>query len=104
MAIINNLFDSYGRHALARLLGALSPWPPLADSLPGYSIMLGLPWDLRHLLPVNERFVERCDLNNLVDLHVIFDRRHPYEMDDIGSNELSYLRNQGSTASSNQCQ
>lgn len=104
MTVVNNLFDSYGRHALARLLGALAPWSSLAGSLPGYFIMLSVPWDLRHLLSVNLRLVERCDLNNLVDDHVVFDRCHRSEMDDIGPSELSYLGDQGSTVSSNQCQ
>lgn len=104
MVVISNLFHSYGRHALARLIGALAPWSPLADSLPGSDIRLGVPWDLRHLLSVNLRFVERGDLDNLVDLHFIFDHCHRSEMDDIGSSELSYLRDQGSTVSSNQRQ
>lgn len=72
-----------GRNAVSWTAAALSPWPRLDYPEPGYSIMLGVPWDLRHLLPVNLRFIDRCDLDGLVDLHVVFDRRRREGMDEL---------------------
>jgi hypothetical protein len=50
-------------------------WRPLEEPEPGFSIILGVPWDLRHLLPVNLEFVRRTDTTDLRQLHIIFDRR-----------------------------
>ena len=62
------------REAVKALLRPGVSWRPLEDPKPGFSIVLGTPWALRHLLPVNLRFVSRTDLDGLDRLHVVFDR------------------------------
>lgn len=59
------------------LKAALRPfvrWRPLEDSRPGYSLVLGTPWALRHLLVVNLGFVARMNLEGLDRIHIVFDR------------------------------
>lgn len=56
------------------MVGALSPWPRMGEAEPGYSIILGVPWGLRHLLGVNLRFLARTDLTGLSRVFVVFDR------------------------------
>lgn len=63
-----------GRGVLRRAVGALSPWPRMAEPAPGYSIILGVPWGLRHLLGVNLRFVSRTDTAGMDRVLVVFDR------------------------------
>jgi len=65
-----------GREAVKLLLRPLLHWTPLTDPAPGYSIILGVPWHLRELLPVNLMFLARTDLANCHRIHVVFDRRH----------------------------
>jgi len=67
---VRRLAIELGRFLVARCLR----WdgPPITK--PGYSIILGVPWDLRHLLPVNLRFINVNDRTHLVDIHVVFDR------------------------------
>lgn len=65
-----------GREVVRHLLGALVPWRPLHAPEDGFSLILGVPWDLRHLLGVNLRFVERTDVRELRAIHVVFDRAH----------------------------
>lgn len=62
------------RSVARRVVGALTPWPRMRDPQPGYSIILGVPWGLRHLLGVNLRFIARTDLTGLSRLFVVFDR------------------------------
>lgn len=57
------------------LIGGLVRWRPLAEPRPGYSIVLGTPWALRHLLRANLLFVSRLDLAQLDQVYVVFDRR-----------------------------
>ncbi len=64
----------YGREAVKLVLGRMLRWQPLKDPVDGWSIVLGTPWALRHLLEVNLRFVSRCDLTGLEELFVVFDR------------------------------
>ena len=56
------------------LLAPLLRWDRLDDPRPGYSIVLGTPWALRHLLEVNLCFVSRTDLTGLDCVIVVFDR------------------------------
>ncbi len=69
---------SFKRQLARRIIrGILRPmlrWQPLDAPVYGYSIILGVPWGLRHLLPVNLRFVARTDLTDLVKLYIVFDR------------------------------
>ncbi len=63
-----------GREAVKLALGRLLRWQPITDPQDGFTIVLGVPWDLRHLLNVNLRFVQNADLAGLRDLFVVFDR------------------------------
>jgi hypothetical protein len=62
------------RDALKGLLGPWLRWSPLKDPKEGFSIVLGVPWALRHLLPVNLEFVQRTDLGQLHRIYIVFDR------------------------------
>jgi len=62
------------RNVLKILLSPLLHWRPLVDPHEGFSIVLGVPWALRHLLPVNLQFVERTDTTSLHRIHIVFDR------------------------------
>jgi len=62
------------RDVLKLLLSPLVRWSPLRDPKPGFSIVLGSPWALHHLLPVNLEFVAKTDLQHLHRLHIVFDR------------------------------
>jgi hypothetical protein len=62
------------RDALKIILGPWLHWSPMEKPQEGFSIVLGVPWALRHLLPVNLQFVERTDLNQLHRIHIVFDR------------------------------
>jgi hypothetical protein len=62
------------RDLLKMMLSPMLGWRPLEQVRPGFSIVLGVPWALRHLLPVNLRFVGQTDTRDLHRLHVVFDR------------------------------
>ena len=72
----NKLRNVVGRESVKLLLRPMLRWSALDHPVNGYSIMLGVPWDLRHLLKVNLDFVSRTDLKNCHRIHVVFDRRH----------------------------
>lgn len=55
----------------------------MVDVREGWSIVLGTPWALRHLLEVNLRFVAACDLTGLREIFVPFDRTRQ-----VGSEEF----------------
>jgi len=71
----NTLRNIIGREGVKILLRPMLRWSPLEHHVSGYTIMLGAPWDLRHLLSVNLDFVSRTDLTNCHCIHVVFDRR-----------------------------
>jgi hypothetical protein len=73
----------YGRELVKLALGSLVRWNPLVDCRDGLSIVVGVPWDLRHLLSVNLRFIAKTDLASVRDIHIVFDRRFRAEIDDI---------------------
>src|SRR5204863_10015683 len=50
------------------------PGRPLGDPDPGFAFVMGVPWGLLHLLPVNLRFIARRDLKDLRRIQVVFDR------------------------------
>jgi hypothetical protein len=62
------------RRWVKRLLAPLVSWSPLRDPADGFSIVLGTPWALRHLLPVNLRFLAGTDRRRLDKVLVVFDR------------------------------
>ena len=80
MAVIRKVL---GRECVKAALDGLIRWKPLARPEEGFSIVLGVPWDLRHLLAVNLRFVARTDLARLRAVHVVFDRCHREGMEAI---------------------
>lgn len=70
-----------GRELVKLALRPLVRWKPMASVEPGWSLILGVPWHLRHLLPVNLEFVARTNLAGLHTLHVVFDRRARPDME-----------------------
>ncbi len=64
----------FQRESLKALLRPLVRWEPIEEVRSGFSIVLGTPWALRHLLEVNLEFVARTDLEGLDRLFVVFDR------------------------------
>ena len=62
------------REALKTILRPILRWAPLREPREGWSIVLGTPWDLRHLLDVNLLFVSKADLTGLDAIHIVFDR------------------------------
>lgn len=78
-----SLRKSIGREVVKGVLRPLLRWRKLERPEEGFSIILGVPWDLRHLLSVNLRFVARTDLTRLKKLYVVFDRRSKPEMAEI---------------------
>lgn len=72
-----------GREPIKRAIAPLLRWTPLSRCDDGFSIVVGVPWDLRHLLSVNLRFVSRTDLSRLTKLFIVFDRRVQPEMAEI---------------------
>ena len=72
-----DLRSRLGRRLAKGVLAPLLRWPRPSKLEPdaGYSVVIGAPWDLRHLLPVNLRFVHRTDRRELHRIHVVFDRR-----------------------------
>ncbi len=71
-SILRNII---GREGVKLLLRPMLHWSRLDQPKDGYSIMLGVPWALRHLLRINLEFVSRTDLTNCHCIHVVFDRR-----------------------------
>ena len=72
-----------GREIVKHALATIHCWHPLRTPTAGFSIILGVPWDLRHLLSVNLQFVAKTDLSQLGKLFVVFDRRERTEMAEI---------------------
>ncbi len=72
-----------GREVVKTALSSLLRWRPLQAAGDGFTVILGVPWDLRHLLSVNLRFVAKTDLSHLKKLFVVFDRRKRQEMAEI---------------------
>jgi hypothetical protein len=64
----------HGRNMVRHILGCLVPWQRASATTVGYTIVLPVPWDIRHLLPVNLQFVSRTDLRDLHRIHIVFDR------------------------------
>jgi len=82
MAVIRKVL---GRECVKTALDCLLRWKPLESPDEGFSIVLGVPWDLRHLLAVNLRFVARTDCSRLRAVHVVFDRLHRDGMEELAA-------------------
>lgn len=62
------------RGILKTLLGPWLKWSPQGSPREGFSIILGVPWALRHLLSVNLYFVGKTNLDQLHRVYLVFDR------------------------------
>ena len=71
----------FGRELAKAAIGVLIDWPRAAELKPGYSVILGVPWHLRHLLEVNLRFLAKLDRRHLRAIHVVLDRASESERD-----------------------
>ncbi len=72
-----------GREVFKCALGPLLSWPRRAELQSGYSIILGVPWHLRHLLGVNLRFIAAADRQSLRAVHVVLDRANPQALAEL---------------------
>lgn len=72
----NALRQRVGRSMIRWAIGRFLHWQPLDRPEPGFSIILGVPWGIRHLLPVNLTFIARTDCSELRKVFVVFDRTH----------------------------
>ena len=63
-----------GRELAKAAISPLIDWPRSGGVTAGYSVILGVPWHLRHLLKVNLRFLAQLDRQNLRAIHVVLDR------------------------------
>lgn len=62
------------RRSLKLALRPFLRWKALEEPVEGYSIVLGVPWALRHLLTVNLEFLSRADLSGVDRVFIVFDR------------------------------
>lgn len=62
------------RETLKSVLAAMWKWRPLHDPVEGYSIVIGVPWALRELVRVNLTFIQKCNLEGLDQIILVFDR------------------------------
>ena len=91
-ALPSQLIDSALRGAVREALGRLVPWPRLEAPREKYSIIVGTPWALRHILDVNLRCIARCDLPRLDRIHVVLDRPLKPGMEAFADNVRSRWR------------
>lgn len=63
------------RETLKLGLGPMLRWSQESQDELAFSVILGVPWDLRQILPVNLRFIARTDVSDLRRIHIVFDRR-----------------------------
>jgi hypothetical protein len=70
-------------------LRPLLRWTPLQKPADGFSIVLGVPWALRHLLEVNLRFVAATDIADLKQAIIVFDRVRQSGADQVISNIIA---------------
>lgn len=68
------LLQKFQRDAVKLLLGRMLKWAPPQEQRDGHTIVLGTPWMLRELLPVNLRFLQRMDNEELDRINIVFDR------------------------------
>ena len=75
-----------GRELAKAAIAALIDWPRMGHVTRGYSVILGVPWHLRHLLEVNLRFLAKLDRQNLRAIHVVLDRPNRSERNRLEQN------------------
>ena len=69
-----HLVQKIQRDVVKVVLGRMLKWSPPAEEREGHTVILGTPWMLRELLPVNLRFIQRMDNSQLDRLNIVFDR------------------------------
>lgn len=72
-----------GREPAKFVLARMLSWPRSQTLTPGYSIILGTPWHLRHLLEANLLFLNRLDRTNLRAIHVVLDRPNQSALEEV---------------------
>src|SRR5205085_11251711 len=82
MPVMKNARQRIAREAVKLVLRPLLRWGRLDHCHPGFSIVIAVPWHLRHLLPVNLLFLSRTTLEGLDRIHVVFDRPQRSGMQD----------------------
>lgn len=81
-----------GRDTVRLALRLLLDWPRDSDLEPGYSIILGVPWHLRHLTSVNLECIARTDQTHLRNIHLVLDRAAPGPLREIEESLTPQLR------------
>ncbi len=80
------------REPVRFLLNQMIRWPERQRFEDGYSLIIGVPWHLRHLLNVNLEFVARTHSPNLRAVHVVLDRKSPDGLAALQSSVAPHLR------------
>ncbi len=80
---LKHLRAAIGRDSVRFALRMLLSWPRDMELEPGYSIILGVPWHLRHLTSVNLECIARTDRTHLRRIHVVLDRKAPAELQKV---------------------
>lgn len=81
-----------GRDSVRLALRLLLRWPRTAPLDSGYSIILGVPWHLKHLTSVNLECIARTERTRLKRIHVVLDRVAPEHLQQIETSLPSHLR------------
>ena len=89
---LRQLRAAIGRDSVRLAIRLLLDWPRTDHLQPGYSIILGVPWHLRHLTNVNLEFLSRTDHANLRVIHLVLDRVAPSELEQIKAGIPAHLR------------
>jgi hypothetical protein len=89
--MVKQLRALIGRDSVRLALRMLLRWPRDSPLESGYSIILGVPWHLRHLTSVNLECIARTDRSNLRQIHVVLDRVAPVQLDEIRASLPSHL-------------
>ena len=58
-------------------------WQPLTDPVQGWSIVIGVPWALRALLPINLQFLQNINRDGLDRIILVVDRAKPGGADEF---------------------
>jgi hypothetical protein len=81
-----------GREPVRQALNWALKWPAARPLAEGYSLILGVPWHLRHLLNVNLEFIARTQSPNLRAVHVVLDRKSPKGRAELEQSVAPHLR------------
>lgn len=90
--IVKQLRALIGRDSVRLALRLLLRWPKSETLRPGYSIILGVPWHLRHLTSVNLECIARTDRSNLDRIYLVLDRVAPQPLRELQTSIPNHLR------------